>query len=367
MRAAAACANLVAAVAPAGCFPSLAEYYPDDAGVVGGNGVDGGGHGGNGGGGDGGAGGGRCANFSPVETLAEQQVELQALAIQYDVVYFLNGSPPRLSAVEKHGRRLATVLLDSNADYGGIKVLANARDLASEGGRVYWLASTDQGASIAASCDVHGEGLHVKALQGRSGADHLALDSTNVYWTFADRLAYDDGVYKCPIDEATENCAGIFGKFEQIAAVPVPLALAIGRIDAFFTSAGDGTAPPRVKRTIKSGLGASEVIDDHGTSFGIATDASGTYFTTDLGDIRVWQNGRATTLTSKRDMPTAIALDDESVYWVERHGVMCIGKSGGQPVELASSGEPYDIAVDGSGVYWTDRATQRVHTRHRRP
>ena len=56
--------------------------------------------------------------------------------------------------------------------------------------------------------------------------------------------------------------------------------------------------------------------------------------------------------------PSALALDDASLYWVETQAgrVMKVAKTGGTPVALATAqADAFDLALDASSVYWSSR------------
>ena len=56
--------------------------------------------------------------------------------------------------------------------------------------------------------------------------------------------------------------------------------------------------------------------------------------------------------------PTALALDDTSLYWIEAQAgrVVKVAKGGGTPVPLATGqASPFDLALDANNVYWSNR------------
>jgi hypothetical protein len=58
-------------------------------------------------------------------------------------------------------------------------------------------------------------------------------------------------------------------------------------------------------------------------------------------------------------LPSAIAVDDTSVYWLVggkkgSGSVMECPKTGGAPVLLAEEANPNTMAVDGLAIYWAD-------------
>jgi hypothetical protein len=56
--------------------------------------------------------------------------------------------------------------------------------------------------------------------------------------------------------------------------------------------------------------------------------------------------------------PSALAIDDASLYWVENQAgrVMKVAKVGGSPVPLATAqADAFDLALDATSVYWSSR------------
>src|SRR5579871_3011309 len=62
-----------------------------------------------------------------------------------------------------------------------------------------------------------------------------------------------------------------------------------------------------------------------------------------------------TVLASDPNWATAIAIDDENVYWVSELGgtVSAVPKAGGPSRILAHTSSPIDVAAGGGYVYWT--------------
>jgi hypothetical protein len=83
---------------------------------------------------------------------------------------------------------------------------------------------------------------------------------------------------------------------------------------------------------------------------------------------RVLEGGAClVTLAVNQAKPWGIAIDTQSVYWVNQGSsfndgsVMKLARSGGTPVTLASGlREPQDIAVDGVDVYWSGSSVAAV-------
>ena len=115
------------------------------------------------------------------------------------------------------------------------------------------------------------------------------------------------------------------------------------------------------------------VAESAGGAYGIALDATHVYWTTvthpvaddgpAAGEVRrvPIAGGTPETIADRQWAPTALALDDDAIYWVTstrndatRGTLMRLAKKGGKAVALAHGAWLFDLVLANGEVYWVD-------------
>jgi hypothetical protein len=185
----------------------------------------------------------------------------------------------------------------------------------------------------------------------------LATDSTRVYWVDWNR------------DLQTAPLAG--GTSETFVAGPVGGQLFIGGQFLFLVS-GDGASDVPLDGGTREDLlpalpeeAVSATADSQGAY--MATEGSGDSSTCDGEIVAALLEGGSAILATNQCWPTAIGVDDTTVYWSTRGAIgqagpaiFAVPKTGGEPKQLASV-QGFSLAPSGSYLYFCDdKGIERV-------
>jgi hypothetical protein len=250
--------------------------------------------------------------------------------------------------------------------------------LAVDGTRVYWIDDEDSGSIQAAA--LRGGATQTLATGETGpcgGPTGLAVDAQRLYWTKLSACEVTQGslapisqpdvveVDTLTLDGGTSTVlASEMGQPENIVAdaTGVYWPTGIGRT-VLHTATCCGTPSTLQSGTIVWALAVSQ--GDLFWTTGECTFSTGGALVCRSAIVSSPIAGGASTTISSgqgpdRDVPHAIAVDANHVYWTEtRSGLVFEAPAlGGAAVQLASSqAEPYGIAVDTANVYWTNRGT----------
>src|SRR3972149_4112224 len=178
---------------------------------------------------------------------------------------------------------------------------------------------------------------------------HIAVDSTNTYWT---DYATSGTVKKVSISGGTVTTLA--------SGLNKPLDIAVDSTNVYWT---EYNSSGTVKKESISGGTVTTLASGQNNPYGIAVDSTNVYwteFTTSGGTVKKISisGGTATTLASGLSSPANITVDSTNVYWTEFTTTGTVKKvsiSGGTVTTLASGlNEPWDIAIDSKNVYWTE-------------
>ncbi|HEX8795221.1 MAG TPA: G8 domain-containing protein [Polyangiaceae bacterium] len=237
-----------------------------------------------------------------------------------------------------------------------VEVLASGQSvpthIAVDSTNVYWTNLTASGSVNA--CAVGGCGDTPTAIaSAQRNPDGIAVDGSNVYWT----TATDGSVWKCPI-------AGCGGSPVLLATGQQnPFNITVDANNVYWTNNG-GTGS--VAKCAVAGCGGSPTVlaSSQSGAWGIAVDATNVYWTNATGGAVMacaiaGCGNSPTVLASGQGTPAGIAVDAARVYWANNYGgtvAMCpISGCNGSPTVLASGqGYPWELTIDATNVYWTN-------------
>lgn len=212
---------------------------------------------------------------------------------------------------------------------GAPTILASAQpvsDITVDGSRVYFTTyyglrpAGNNDISVVAAVGLGGGALDVLATRQRVPSS-LVVDGSSVYWLTL-------------VDPATATGTTVM-RVGLEGGTPVPLAM------------GSGRSPS---------IGASR-------NKTIAVDGTSVYWSEVEGTIRKAPlgGGAATVLAEAQDIPGAIALDQNYVYWANVTAIVKAPLAGGTPTQLAGEGAA-SIALDATHIYWTNSDKGTVAT-----
>ena len=258
-----------------------------------------------------------------------------------------------------------TVVLASGEGSWGIAVDATS---------VYW---TTGGEGTVMKVPLDG-GAPVTLASGLNDPEDIVIDATSVYWI--DRG--DFMLMKVPLDGGGDAPTTLASDLE------FPNGVAVDSTSVYWTNGGNTDGSGTVMKLPLDGGTPVTLAADLNNPCGIAVDSTNVYWT-DRGN--AWANvangtvgngtvmkvsldgGTAVTLASGQNGPSRMAVDLNSVYWVNSGdgaangdaAVMKVPLGGGTPVMLASTPESalgpresYGIAVDATSVYWASDIQQ---------
>jgi hypothetical protein len=239
---------------------------------------------------------------------------------------------------------------------------------------------------------------------GVKGLQHLAVDSTSVYWTSRNCTGSEGGtcsggeIWKAPI-------AG--GQPSLLASVPGAVTwIALDSTTVYWTESDQGVHAMGLDGGATTTLvpgpgggGESCVISVAGTLYwtggaggveritlfgmrlapfpagcsggtlGITADATNLYWACVGSPYRgtimeaPLNGGSVLTLASGQSAYEGVAVDAARVYWTNGTAegtVMSVPIGGGTPTKLAKGIQPWSIVVDSTSIYWTDTAAGTV-------
>jgi hypothetical protein len=205
---------------------------------------------------------------------------------------------------------------------------------------------TEGVATVQVRCDSNG----TVTLATQQGADYLAVDSANVYWT-----NYNDGsVMRAPVGGGTATTLASGQKFT--------LAITVDATRVFWTNTGNPTGS--VAEALIDGSQTTTLASGQGGPSSLAVDATSLYWTNQGGGTLVKTpkggGGTATTLATGQGLPYGVVVDGASVYWTtEQEGrVKKVPVGGGATVTLASGQDKaMGLALDATSLYWTNQVS----------
>lgn len=207
------------------------------------------------------------------------------------------------------------------------------------------------------------------------GANYVAVDATNVYWT----NRFDGRVMKMGIDDGSvvEIAGGQGG----------PRCIAVDATHVYWTNVDDG----RVMRVAIDGSNLTILAMGQNKPYDIVVTDEFIFWTNEGteppkppgsplldGEIKRLERFKTdpipnpppmpTTLVPSLNYPQAIAADAEHLYWTDADYLMRTGFDGMERIQIAPL--PYspilnsqlsDLAVTGNGIFWTDTDNNKVN------
>src|SRR3989338_4703843 len=176
---------------------------------------------------------------------------------------------------------------------------------------------------------------------------HIAVDSTNTYWT---DYATSGTLKKVSISVGTVTTLA--------SGLNKPLDIAVDSTNVYWT---EYNSSGTVKKVSISGGTVTTLASGQSYPYGIAVDSTNVYwteFTTSGGTVKKISisGGTATTLASWLSSPANITVDSTNVYWTENNSTCTVKKvsiSEGTVTTVASGlNYPIGIAVDSTSIYW---------------
>jgi len=207
---------------------------------------------------------------------------------------------------------------------------------------------------------------------GNGGTYDLALDSTNVYWTNPGASLGAGSIVT-----ETKDPTGAMNR-TIAAAQTFPSGIVVDTTNVYWTTkiASGGAVLKAPKTGLPDGGLATSIATNQPSAAALAIDSTSLYWTnlgaeSNAGSIAKApltgvamdggsaDAGGATVLATGLTLPAAIAVDAQSIYWVEtgtmpRTGaVLKMPLAGGAITPLApGQNQPTTLAVDGTSVYW---------------
>jgi predicted secreted protein len=189
------------------------------------------------------------------------------------------------------------------------------------------------GCGLACSVGCNAGQCLVTLASGRTHPLHLAVDSTNVYFTD------ETGVWSVPI-------AG--GSVSLVAPNPDAESIAQAGSYVYFITASD------VFQAAKTGVGSPSMIAEAGGG-GVATDTNNLYWGDYMGGAIYsipLAGGSKALLSSAGEVATAAS----GVYWTG-NAIMYAPFGSTMPTTFPSGQGAYGIAVDATTIYWSNQGT----------
>lgn len=227
------------------------------------------------------------------------------------------------------------------------------QNLAVDSRYVYWL-DFDR-SSVMRAPTAGGLPVPVSVANYPQGGDWIALDSRNVYWSLSMK-----GIYTAPIDGGAPSAIVPFTVSQRtiwkFAANEDGLFWIedVG-VDESLMKVGHDGGPSTQLATIRSAT-AIAVDDQYVYWAGVPTTGGCTTLDCQSINKLAVSGGEPVVLAPSGGVPTILALDATHVYWLnDAHGVMRIAKDGGPPELVPGPVDAQSFAVDASGIYWSDQ------------
>jgi len=174
----------------------------------------------------------------------------------------------------------------------------------------------------------------------------LAVDATSVYWggTRVQSVPFTGGTAKTLQTLSVSDYADGLALDATAAYYVDRLPETVVRLDL-----GTGTASP---------LGPARNAQSSPLWFSIVGDDTDVYWAANNAGETLWRmpktGGAAVSLIAGVDSPAGLALDQDTLYWIESGGIYSIPKLGGAPSHLAQEAgdNGSSLAVDATSVYW---------------
>lgn len=300
--------------------------------------------GGGGTGGDGGGGGCGVPSFGEQQTVAEGQAQPHEIGLDAGDVYWVNAganeSTGQLARRAKDGSGRVAIVESPIEDAIGIGL---------SGARVFWIGSATSYTYLWSKAK-DGTGTATSLFpfgNGQSFFGYMAVQGPTIAWATKGSLAKNlppriyrgasDGTGKLQLWEGTQS-----QQARGLALDGVTVYWVAYDLDGVYRS---------------NGTTAELVAEDAGGPSAVTLDMGHAYFTTDVGAVkRRPKDGTGTTevLVDDAVAPRRIAIDGDTVYWVEGGAtgrVRAVSKCGGEAVDVAIDGGPFDVVADGASVY----------------
>jgi hypothetical protein len=276
----------------------------------------------------------RCtAPLGVVEPLARNELAIQAIAVDGTTVYWTTGGlGGQVRSVEHTQPQPAAPTTFAAA--------VNAGGVALVGTRVAWIAGSGS-KSLYSKPKAGGTAIQ---LSSSATGNALALTGSQT-----NRVYFARGTELSAVDYATVDgpISSIFS-ITGISAVTysAPHASVVGPLDG-------GTAVIGCSTNACSPGARIPVATNQGAIAGVASDTDAVYWTTGT-EVRTAPHaaGAVVTLAADQPDPTAIAVNEELVYFGTSNGLRSVGKKPGDCVAVMSTGAVTHVATNGSFVYF---------------
>jgi hypothetical protein len=239
------------------------------------------------------------------------------------------------------------VVLKESINGGLVTTLASSTGpihIAVNGSHVFWTSGHGTLQSVPLS---GGPVTTVASMSGAETGGGVALDSSNVYWTFTASM---------PAGLVLSQPLGGGAVATMATGQDSPFDIAVNSSALFWAneSSTEGFA------TVSFDGGVPQVVGPtHNLSAGsIAVDDSSVYWSDEVSICKQALSGGAPVTLATGFRPNQIAIDAARVYWTDIiSGVVEVPIAGGEAEVLAPRiGTPECLAVDDTSVYWTDAA-----------
>lgn len=290
--------------------------------------------------------GGTCAaGQCSIIPLATGQATPNALAVDANNVYFVNGGNGKLMRMGKDGSGLADGLAGAT--------LTDPRALVTDGQRLVWSNYNANAAVKLQRANVNGSGIADVGDSFGTFAGGLAISGNTIAWT---NRSGTNRVVRAP-------AAG--GAAVVVATGNVePAGVAVDATHVYWGSGANGNLhrqPLAAAAPCTIGTNCPELAPVQ--AFNLAVDATNLYFTQAAAVSRIAKGGGAVAaIATNQASPLAIAIDAKHVYWsaggsIRRALLGAATPCDGAACEIVVDGaSASDMVLDDKAIYWTDGA-----------